>query len=218
MIFSNQLCTDICVQGRGRNITDSLSRKLHSMPYSVFVLAHYFNPTPITVRLIAPKRFPENQLFQQSHTATQHVSPLLSTFFFFVTLDGGWKALHSMSAPAGSRLVLRHSRFVIRLHGRVRNASTTSDAAQAASDTAAKSKKTVSNISSKASEGLSRVTSSAGPALNGAAQRVNGVLSRVGGRTGRLISFTRCKLGEFPSSGIFYHQSIEYAQRVYSYR
>lgn len=122
-----------------------------------------------------------------------------------------------MSAPAAPRLVLRHSRFVFRLHGRVRNASTTSDAAQAASDTAAKSKKTVSNISSKASEGLSRVTSSAGPALNGAAQSVNGVLSRVGGRTGRLISFTRCKPGEFPSSGIFYHQPIESAQRSYSY-
>lgn len=96
-----------------------------------------------------------------------------------------------MSAPAASRLVLRHSRFVFRQHGCIRNASTTSGAAQAASETATKSKETVSNISSRASEGLSRVTSSAGPALNGAAQRVNGVLSRVGGRTGRLISFTR---------------------------
>lgn len=116
-----------------------------------------------------------------------------------------------MSAPAASRLMLRHSRFVFRQRGRVRNASTTSEAAQAASDTAAKSKETVSNISSKASEGLSRVTSSAGPALNGAAQKVNGVLSKVGGRTGRLVSFTRCKFGESQSSASFYHRPIESA-------
>lgn len=116
-----------------------------------------------------------------------------------------------MSAPAASRLTLRHSRFVFRQRGRVRNASTTSEAAQAASDTAAKSKETVSNISSKASEGLSRVTSSAGPALNGAAQKVNGVLSKVGGRTGRLVSFTRCKFGESQSSASFYHRPIESA-------
>lgn len=122
-----------------------------------------------------------------------------------------------MSAPAASRMVLRHSRFVFRQHCGVRNASTTSEAAQAASDTATKSKETVSNISSKASQGLSRVTSSAGPALSGAAQRVNGVLSRVGGRTGRLISFTRCKLFEFLSSVISYHRSIESAQRSYGY-
>ena len=83
-----------------------------------------------------------------------------------------------MYAPAASRLMLRHSRFVFRQHGCVRNTSTTSEAAQAASGTAAKSKETVSNIPSKASEGLSRVTSSAGPALNGAAHKVNGVLSR----------------------------------------
>lgn len=118
-----------------------------------------------------------------------------------------------MSAPAASRLVLQHSRFVFRQHGCIRNASTTSGAAQAASDTATKSKETVSNISSRASEGLSRVTSSAGPALNGAAQRVNGVLSRVGGRTGRLISFTRCKLFKFLFSASSYHRSIESAQR-----
>lgn len=120
-----------------------------------------------------------------------------------------------MSAPAASRLVLRHSRFVFRQHGCIRNASTTSGAAQAASDTATKSKETVSNISSRASEGLSRVTSSAGPALNGAAQRVNGVLSRVGGRTGRLISFTRCKLSVFLSSVSSHHRSIEPAKRSY---
>lgn len=122
-----------------------------------------------------------------------------------------------MSAPAASRLVLRHSRFVFRQHGCVRNASTTSEAAQAASDTATKSKETVSNISSKASQGLSRVTSSAGPALNGATQRINGVLSRVGGRTGRLISFTRCKLFAVLFNTISYHQSIESAQRSNGY-
>jgi hypothetical protein len=96
-----------------------------------------------------------------------------------------------MSTPA-SRLMLRHTRFFAH-KTTIRHASTTSEAAQAASNTAAKSRETVSNITSKASEGLTRVKSSAGPALTGAAQSVNKTLARIGGRTGRLIAFGRCK-------------------------
>jgi hypothetical protein len=96
-----------------------------------------------------------------------------------------------MSTPA-SQLMLRHTRIFARKSA-LRHASTTSEAAQAASDTAAKSRETMSNITSKASEGLTRVKSSAGPALSGAAQSVNKALSSIGGRTGRLIAFGSCK-------------------------
>ena len=110
-----------------------------------------------------------------------------------------------MSTPA-FRLMLRHTRFVARPNT-FRHASTTTDAAQAASHTAFKSKEAASNITSKASQGLSRVTSSAGPALSGAAQRINGVLSRVGGRTGSLISFGRCEPSNFNSLR-HYHKRV----------
>ncbi|KAL8671186.1 MAG: hypothetical protein Q9168_004303 [Polycauliona sp. 1 TL-2023] len=89
-----------------------------------------------------------------------------------------------MSATA-TRLTLRQ----LRIAGRPRHASTTSQAADAASTTATKSKETASNATSKASQGLSRVTSSAGPALSRAGQGVSSALGKIGGRTGRLISF-----------------------------
>lgn len=68
-------------------------------------------------------------------------------------------------------------------------ASTTSQATDAAASTASKSREAASNATSKASQGLSRVTSTAGPALSGAAQKVSSALGGIGGRTGRLISF-----------------------------
>ncbi|KAL8691911.1 MAG: hypothetical protein Q9218_002957 [Villophora microphyllina] len=92
-----------------------------------------------------------------------------------------------MSAPT-NRLMLRQARVFGRRSGQ-RHASTTSQAADAASTTVSKSKEAASNMTSKASQGLSRVTSSGGTALSGATQRVSNVLGRIGGRTGRLISF-----------------------------
>ncbi|CAO1605651.1 ATP synthase subunit G atp20 [Xanthoria calcicola] len=89
-----------------------------------------------------------------------------------------------MSANA-ARLTLRQ----IRIAGRQRHASTTSQAADAASSTATKSKEAASNATSKASQGLTRVTSSAGPALSRAGQGLSSALGKIGGRTGRLISF-----------------------------
>lgn len=100
-----------------------------------------------------------------------------------------------MSA-APNRLLLRQARIFGRRSNQ-RHASTTSQAADAASSTATKTKEKASDATSKASQGLSRVTSSAGPALSGAAQGVSNALGRVGGRTGRLISFVECKLIAF---------------------
>ncbi|KAI4191242.1 MAG: hypothetical protein LQ346_004795 [Caloplaca aetnensis] len=96
-----------------------------------------------------------------------------------------------MSAPS-NRLLLRQARILGRRSGQ-RHASTTSQAADAASSTASKTKEKASDATSKASQGLSRVTSSAGPALSGAAQGVSNALGRIGGRTGRLISFVECE-------------------------
>lgn len=106
-----------------------------------------------------------------------------------------------MSAPAPSRLMLRHTRFIARQTNR-RHASTT----EATKDAAAKSRETASNATSKASQGLSRVTSSAGPALSGAAQRVTSILGRIGGRTGRLISFAECEW--------IFEELVQYTLRV----
>lgn len=77
-----------------------------------------------------------------------------------------------------------------------RQASTTSQATDAAASTASKSREAASNATSKASQGLSRVTSTAGPALSGAAQRVSSILGGIGGRTGRLISLVECKFSK----------------------
>ncbi|KAL8848945.1 MAG: hypothetical protein Q9221_006039 [Calogaya cf. arnoldii] len=91
-----------------------------------------------------------------------------------------------MSATA-ARLTFRQ----VRVAGRQRHASTTTQAANAASSTATKSKEAASNATSKASQGLTRVTSSAGPALSRAGQGVSSALGKIGGRTGRLISFAQ---------------------------
>ncbi|KAH7112469.1 mitochondrial F1F0-ATP synthase-like protein g subunit [Dendryphion nanum] len=80
---------------------------------------------------------------------------------------------------AASRAVLRHSTFAVRRAG-VRNASSTSEAANAAKDKTAE-------FSKKAQEGLSRVTSSAGATISKAGTAAAGALGKVGGRTGGLI-------------------------------
>ncbi|KAI9837077.1 MAG: hypothetical protein M1819_000726 [Sarea resinae] len=73
----------------------------------------------------------------------------------------------------------------------VRNASTTTETAQAASQGAAKAQATASSAASKASEGFSKVTAAAGPAITGAAKGLTTALGRVGGRTGRFINFAQ---------------------------
>ena len=75
----------------------------------------------------------------------------------------------------------------------LRPSSTTSQAAEAASQSGSKAKAAASNAVSKASEGLSKVTSAAGPALSGAAKGAGEALGKATGRTGRLIKFVRCK-------------------------
>ncbi|KAI4278186.1 MAG: hypothetical protein LQ337_001200 [Flavoplaca oasis] len=89
-----------------------------------------------------------------------------------------------------ARLTLRQ----LRIAGRQRHASTTAQAADAASSTATKSKEAASNVTSKASQGLTRVTSSAGPVLSRAGQGLSSALGKIGGRTGRLISFAECDI------------------------
>ena len=96
--------------------------------------------------------------------------------------------LSYMLTAAQSRMMLRHTRFVVRQTTR-RHASTT----EAAKDTTVKSKEAVSNATSKTSQGLSSVTSSAGPAVSGAAQRASKAIGNIGGRTGRIISFVQCE-------------------------
>ncbi len=103
-------------------------------------------------------------------------------------LPPSYGRLTQMSANA-ARVTLRQ----IRIAGRQRHASTTSQAAEAASSTATKSKEAASNATSKASQGLTRVTSSAGPALSRAGQGLSSALGKIGGRTGRLISFAECE-------------------------
>ncbi|KAI9806507.1 MAG: hypothetical protein M1833_003694 [Piccolia ochrophora] len=87
-----------------------------------------------------------------------------------------------------SRALLRRPHFLLRRPA-LRNASTTSSAAEAASSGASKASEAASSTTSKASQGLSRVTSSAGPAIAGATKGLGQALGRVGGRTGRLIAF-----------------------------
>ncbi|KAF2140071.1 uncharacterized protein K452DRAFT_253841 [Aplosporella prunicola CBS 121167] len=87
---------------------------------------------------------------------------------------------------AASRAVLRHSRFAVRRAG-LRNASSTSDAANAAKDKA-------SQATSKASEGLSRVSSSGSSAMSKASQYGSAAvqrLSAMGGRTAKLVGFVQ---------------------------
>ncbi len=96
-----------------------------------------------------------------------------------------------MSLPA-SRAVMRQSRFMLRRTA-FRNASTTAEATQKASEGASKAKETASAATSKASEGLSRVSSSAGSGISRYTQGVTSFVSRIGGRTGRMISFVECE-------------------------
>ena len=95
---------------------------------------------------------------------------------------------------AASRAVLRRHQWVFR-RTPFRNASTTSEAANAASSGATKAKDSASEVTSKASAGLSRVTSSAGPALKSATEATSHYVSSIGGRTGNAINFVTC---EFP--------------------
>ena len=83
----------------------------------------------------------------------------------------------TMSLSA-SRMLLRTPQ-VARLS--VRHASTTSQAANAASQGA-----------SQASQGLSKATSSANSGLSKAAGAAGNALNSIGGRTGKLISFVQC--------------------------
>lgn len=67
----------------------------------------------------------------------------------------------------------------------VRHASTTTEAANAASSTATKAK-------DGASQGLSKVTSSASSSLSKAGSAAGNALNSIGGRTGKLINFAQC--------------------------
>ncbi|GAB7353974.1 hypothetical protein MBLNU459_g4571t1 [Dothideomycetes sp. NU459] len=89
---------------------------------------------------------------------------------------------------SASRMVLRAPQF-----GRmaVRNASTTSEAANVASKTASKAKDVAGSATSSAQEGLSKVTSSAGSAAGRVGSAASGAISSITGRTGRLIGFVQ---------------------------
>ncbi|KAF1353725.1 P-loop containing nucleoside triphosphate hydrolase protein [Delphinella strobiligena] len=89
---------------------------------------------------------------------------------------------------AASRMLLRRPQV-----GRIglRHASTTSEAAQAASNTASKAKDTVGSATSSASQGLSKVTSSASSGLSRAGAAAGSALNSIGGRTGKLIGFVQ---------------------------
>lgn len=80
--------------------------------------------------------------------------------------------------PAATRaMMLRQSQFLTRRTA-VRHASSTSEAANKASQTA-------SAAASKAQEGLSKATAAAGPAIANAAS----ALRKVGGPVGKVVSF-----------------------------
>jgi hypothetical protein len=84
--------------------------------------------------------------------------------------------------PAATRAVLRQSQFLTR-RTVVRHSSSTSEAANKASQTA-------SSAASKASEGLSKASAAAGPAISNAAT----ALRKVGGPVGKVVSFVDCKI------------------------
>ncbi|KAJ6121093.1 hypothetical protein N7523_005373 [Penicillium sp. IBT 18751x] len=79
--------------------------------------------------------------------------------------------------PAATRAVLRQSQFLTR-RTVVRHSSSTSEAANKASQTA-------SSAASKASEGLSKASAAAGPAISNAAT----ALRKVGGPVGKVVAF-----------------------------
>lgn len=79
--------------------------------------------------------------------------------------------------PAATRAVLRQSQFLTR-RTVVRHSSSTSEAANKASQSA-------SSAASKATEGLSKASAAAGPAISNAAS----ALRKVGGPVGKVVSF-----------------------------
>lgn len=71
----------------------------------------------------------------------------------------------------------------------LRHASTTSEAANAASS---KAKETAASATSSASQGLSKVSTTASSGLSKAGQVAGNTLNSIGGRTGKLIGFVQC--------------------------
>ncbi|KAF2169237.1 hypothetical protein M409DRAFT_20461 [Zasmidium cellare ATCC 36951] len=93
-----------------------------------------------------------------------------------------------MASSLLPRLAMRQS---VRLVAQRRAASTTSEAANAASKGATAAKETAESTVSKAQQGLSKVSSSAGPALSKAAASAQNAVSNVGGRTGAAINWVQ---------------------------
>ena len=96
-----------------------------------------------------------------------------------------------MASSLLPRLAMRQS---VRLVAQRRAASTTSEAANAASKGATAAKETAESTVSKAQQGLSKVTSSAGPALSKAAASAQNAVSNVGGRTGAAINWVQGRI------------------------
>jgi len=94
--------------------------------------------------------------------------------------------------PSASRALLRRPQ-IARLT--LRNASTTSEAANAASSAATKTKESASQVASQASQGLTRVSSSASSGASRAGSAVSSTLSSIGGRTSQVLNFAQCKPG-----------------------
>lgn len=108
------------------------------------------------------------------HTTHIHVSfPLVAPLSL--------RPVFIMSFSA-SRILLRTPQI-----GRiaVRHASTTSEAANAASNAASKA-------TTQASQGLSKVSSSAESGISKAAGAASSAMNSIGGRTGQVISFVQC--------------------------
>ncbi|KAK4992846.1 ATP synthase subunit G atp20 [Elasticomyces elasticus] len=112
---------------------------------------------------------------------------------------------------SASRMVLRQPRIVFQRTA-VRNASTTSEAANAVSSTATKAKESASQATSKASEGLSRVTSSASSGLSKVTTAATNTVSSIGGRTGRLINYVQSLI---PPTIYYSRVGLELAKLVF---
>jgi len=92
-----------------------------------------------------------------------------------------------MTSALLPRLAVRQSRWALQR----RTASTTSQAANAASSGANKAKDGAQEVAGKAQQGLSRVSSSAGSAISGTASAASRAVSGIGGRTGAAVSFVQ---------------------------
>ncbi|KAJ5625170.1 ATP synthase subunit G atp20 [Penicillium lagena] len=97
-------------------------------------------------------------------------------------------------------LLLRQSQFLARRTA-IRHASSTSEAANKASQTA-------SSAASKAQEGLSKVTAAAGPAVSNAAS----ALRKVGGPVGKVVGFVDSMI---PPTIYYSRVGIELARLVF---